>query len=354
MSSARPNSNSQPSAKPDFRPRDFPLQQWDRSVEARARHLVQLALEEDFADQRDWTTWATIAADDQDAAVFVNRVPGVVCGLPLVPIVLEELTRRDPNVGHVQWTALVADGQSVPPQAQLGRLTGSTRTILQMERIALNFLGRLSGIATLTADFVKQLAASSARIYDTRKTTPGWRSLEKYAVACGGGRNHRLGLYAAIMLKDNHLAGADAGISGERLPETVRQAQHHLQSAIEEKLLAEWPIFEVEVDSLSQLETLLRAEFAAPIDIILLDNMSNQELRQAVALRDRLRPGLQLEASGGVHLGTVAEIGQTGVERISSGALTHSATQWDVGLDWTGANADADASASASDSRLAN
>jgi nicotinate-nucleotide pyrophosphorylase (carboxylating) len=201
--------------------------------------------------------------------------------------------------------------------------------LLTCERLVLNLLGRLSGIASLTRQYVKAIAGTKARIYDTRKTTPGWRRLEKYAVRCGGGFNHRLGLFDAVLIKDNHLVvGAEA--RGEQFTpaEAVRRARQFLASAFPER--PDPMIVEVEVDTLDQLREVLSAQ----PDLVLLDNMSLGDLRAAVALRDSEAPSVQLEASGGVRLETVAEIARTGVDRISAGALTHSAAWLDIGLDW--------------------
>lgn len=310
-------------------PVEYPQVEWDDQVERKARHLVELALEEDLDGQRDWTTWASIPAASQGQVQFVNRVPGVVAGLPILPIIVEQLLQRDPATGPVVWSADVEDGTVVERGTCLGRLQGNAGTILQVERTALNFLGRLSGIATLTHQFATRIAGTRAKIYDTRKTTPGWRLLEKYAVRCGGGQNHRLGLYAAVMLKDNHLAEGDDQY-GEELAGKIERTQQRLKEATDQGVLQQPLIFEVEVDDLQQLETIIELD----VDIILLDNMEPDRLHQAVQLRNRKNPRVQLEASGGVNLDSVAAIAATGVERISSGALTHSAINWDVGLDW--------------------
>ncbi len=329
---------------------EFQQLDWNQDVQQWARQLIQMALQEDLGGQRDWTTWATIDRHTIGDANFVNRVPGVVCGLQLISLIVEELASLENDsdgsgsnavTPPTVWTPWVDDGTLVEPQTILGNIKGSARTILQLERTALNFMGRLSGISTLTSQFVNQIKGTKAKIYDTRKTTPGWRLLEKYAVRCGGGQNHRLGLYAAVMLKDNHLAGAGGqntegpsrtgnDAAANRLRTTVLHAKQQLQQAVSSNQLRAPLIFEVEVDSIQQLEALIDLD----IDIILLDNMDNQTLRRAVKLRDQKRPVLQLEASGGVNLASVAGIAATGVERISSGALTHSAINWDVGLDW--------------------
>jgi nicotinate-nucleotide pyrophosphorylase (carboxylating) len=191
----------------------------------------------------------------------------------------------------------------------------------------LNLLGRLSGIATLTRTFVQCIEGTGARLYDTRKTTPGWRRLEKYAVRCGGGHNHRTGLFEAILIKDNHLAlVAQQEISPA---DSVRAAREFVA-----KLAAEYPmqdiLVEIEVESLEQLDDVLRA---GP-DVVLLDNMRLEQLQAAVARRNELAAHVELEVSGGVSLDTVREIALTGVERISAGSLTHSARWLDVALDW--------------------
>lgn len=308
---------------------EFPQIDWNQAVAKQATLLVQMALEEDFADQRDWTTWSTIPQDSTGVARFVCRQPGIVAGLPIVDLIMSEMQRSGIMDGDLIWSSKATDGDQVEKGTVLGELSGSTRSLLQMERTTLNFLGRLSGIATLTHQFVESVKGTGAGIYDTRKTTPGWRLLEKYAVRCGGGRNHRLGLYAAVMLKDNHLA-ADDGDAGVRLVNKVKHAQSQLAAARQAGELSRDLIFEVEVDSLQQLEALLDLD----IDIILLDNMGPETLRQAVVMRDQRQPKIQLEASGGVQLSTVRAIAESGVERISSGSLTHSAVNWDIGLDW--------------------
>jgi nicotinate-nucleotide pyrophosphorylase (carboxylating) len=213
--------------------------------------------------------------------------------------------------------------------------------LLTAERLILNFMGRLSGIATLTARFVEAVAGTKARIYDTRKTTPGWRRLEKYAVRQGGGCNHRTGLFDAILIKDNHLALGSAGNSSSsfaRSSFSPAEAVRRAREFITENFPADDPrremIVEVEVDSVATLQEVL----AERPDIVLVDNMSLERLREAVALRDRIAPNVELEASGGVSLETVRAIAETGVDRISSGALTHSASSLDIALDWGGAD----------------
>jgi nicotinate-nucleotide pyrophosphorylase (carboxylating) len=223
-------------------------------------------------------------------------------------------------------TKFVEDGQSFAAKTKLATLAGSVRDLLTVERTLLNLLGRLMGIATLTGQYAREVAGTKARVYDTRKTTPGWRRLEKYAVHCGGGRNHRSGLFDAVLIKDNHLAqraGSTIGSPADAAAAVV-EARQFLRS---QKLAM--PI-EVEVDSLQQLAAVLPTK----PEIVLLDNMPPTALREAVAMRDKISPQVELEASGGVRLDTIREIASTGVERISVGALTHSARVLDIGLDW--------------------
>ena len=194
------------------------------------------------------------------------------------------------------------------------------RSLLAMERTALNFLQRLSGIATMTAQFVTRVAGTKAVILDTRKTTPGWRALEKYAVRCGGGTNHRAGLYDAVLIKDNHLAWLAEG--GDPIGQAVKLAREGAPKGTK--------FIEVEVDTLEQFD---RALEVGP-DIILIDNLGPEKLAEAVRRRDERAPGILLEASGGVTLATVRALAETGVDRISVGALTHSAPALDIGLDF--------------------
>jgi nicotinate-nucleotide pyrophosphorylase (carboxylating) len=245
----------------------------------------------------------------------------VIAGLRAVPALIDEMHAA------IEWAAKVNDGDAVVSGTIAGELGGSARDMLVCERPLLNLLSRLAGIATLTQKYVEQIVGTGARIYDTRKTTPGWRRLEKYAVRCGGGHNHRTGLFDAILIKDNHLALA----AGQDLSpaDAVRRARDFLQQIAAQRS-GERLLVEIEIDRLDQLDDVL---VAAP-DIVLLDNMSPATLREAVARRNALAPTIQLEASGGVTLATVREIALTGVERISVGALTHSATALDIGLDW--------------------
>jgi nicotinate-nucleotide pyrophosphorylase (carboxylating) len=260
-------------------------------------------------------------ADAVGRALVVARQPGTIAGLKAADLVLDEMNIK------AGWTAMVEDGQVVSAGTRLAEIAGPVRDLLTAERPLLNLVGRLSGIATLTRRYVDAVQGTAARVYDTRKTTPGWRRLEKYAVRCGGGRNHRTGLFDAVLIKDNHLA-----LAGVSPGEAVRRARQFLRDMLDGDLRAETMIVEVEVDTLEQLNDAL----AAGPDIVLLDNMSLDQLREAVARRNAAAPRVELEASGGVTLETVRGIADTGVERISVGALTHSAIGLDVALDWSG------------------
>ena len=264
---------------------------------------VLAALAEDIG-AGDVTTEATVPEDAVGTAELLVKAAGVVCGLRAAESTFRAL---DPEI---RFDALASDGDVVDePPAVVARVTGSERAILTGERVALNFVGRLSGIATLTRRYVAAVDGTGAAVLDTRKTTPGLRALEKHAVACGGGRNHRFGLDDAVLVKDNHLRAAGSVADAVRL---VRAA-------------SDLPI-EVECETLDQVSEALEAG----VEAILLDNMTLAELREAVALTaGRAR----LEASGGVSLDTVRAIAETGVDEISVGALTHSARSLDVSLE---------------------
>lgn len=285
-----------------------------------ADRLIDLALAEDLGEIPetdsggfDRTSDALIPADRQAAAVFAARSPGVVAGLPIAELVCR-------RVGGLEFESLLEDGSPIGRGTRLAVVRGNLRKLLLAERTALNFLQRLSGIATLTRKYVDEVAGTSAKVLDTRKTTPGWRLLEKYAVRAGGGTNHRIGLFDGVLIKDNHLAGL--GDPETAVLRAVRLARDFPANA--------GLLVEVEVDNLLQLGQALEAR----ADIVLLDNMSPDLLRQAVARRNGVAPEVQLEASGGVNLATIRAIAETGVDRISVGALTHSATALDIGLDY--------------------
>lgn len=267
--------------------------------------VVRLALAEDLGRAGDVTAAACLPQDARFAAVLRARTAGVVAGLDCARLAFRLLD------AHAVFAPERRDGDPVQPGAVLARVEGNARAILSAERTALNLLGRLSGVATLTAAYVAAVRDTGARIADTRKTTPGLRALEKHAVRCGGGVNHRFGLDDALLIKDNHIAAC--GGVGPALERARAHASH---------LLA----IEVEVDSLEQLDEALPY---AP-QAVLLDNFSLDELRTAVA---RAKGRTVLEASGGVTLETVRVIAETGVDVISVGALTHSAPVLDIGLD---------------------
>ncbi|MBX3746413.1 MAG: carboxylating nicotinate-nucleotide diphosphorylase [Verrucomicrobiae bacterium] len=271
--------------------------------------LVRAALAEDLG-AGDLTSLAVIPPDLRSRASLNARESLVVAGLPLADLAFRELSP------HIRFEPALTDGQSATPGQSLASLEGPTRALLAAERVALNLLQRLSGIATLTAAFVAALQGTSARILDTRKTTPGWRHLDKYAVTCGGGTNHRHRLDDLILIKDNHLA-ALATTTPHPLATAVRLArQRHPYLKIE-----------VEADHPDQV----RQALDAGADIVLLDNMSLPQLREAVAL---CRGRALTEASGGVTLQSARAIAETGVDFLSAGALTHSARWVDIGLDF--------------------
>jgi len=304
--------------------KEFRQTEWDALVEEDCRQIVRLAVREDLERMFDWTTLALVPTGVMGHAAVVARTPGIICGLRAAQLALGEMDQS------VEWTSVVDDGAAITAGQTVATISGPARSLLSAERILLNLIGRLSGIATLTRRYVDAVAGTRARIYDTRKTTPGWRRLEKYAVRSGGGCNHRTGLFDAILIKDNHLALA-AALGESRLTpgDAVKKAREFV-ALMASGQGTEPLIVEVEVDSLTQLDDVLPA---GP-DIVLLDNMSLEHLREAMKRRDAQAPAVELEASGGVNLQSVAAIAATGVDRISSGALTHSAVALDVGLDW--------------------
>lgn len=286
-----------------------------------ARAIAQAAVLEDLGPQRlDVTSDALLPAGEMKSGQFVAREAGVVAGLRVLPSVIAAISDA------AEITMLANDGDRVEPGSAVARLTGDCRCLLAIERTALNALNRLSGIATTTSHYVD--AASKAnrttpvRICDTRKTTPGWRSLEKYSVRCGGGWLHRIGLYDAMLVKDNHLAALPDESRFDQLAEAIRRARR----------THELSFVEVEADSLDQLRALLQFE-SGLVDIVLLDNMNAETLQKAVRLRDEAGASMQLEASGGVSLDDIPTFAATGVDRISIGALTHSSGSLDFGFD---------------------
>jgi nicotinate-nucleotide pyrophosphorylase (carboxylating) len=273
------------------------------------RSAVQAALAEDIGSG-DVTSLATVPANLKFTVVMRAREPLVVAGLGFAEAAFQKLSRS------IRLKRLARDGQRVKSRASLLQISGPARAILSAERVALNFVQRLSGVATLTAQYVANVRGTRARILDTRKTTPGWRRFEKYAVACGGGQNHRIGLHDLVLIKDNHLAA-------------LRQAKPNAVAAAVSRARKKFPKLQIEVeaDNLVQVKQAVTAD----ADIILLDNMTPAQLRRAVKL---VAGRAKTEASGGVNLKTVRAIAKTGVDYISVGALTHSARAVDIGLDF--------------------
>jgi len=279
--------------------------------------LLEMARDEDLGSGD--VTSAILPSEVHACGRFVARQPMVFCGGALLEAIAAAYD------GELRTTPETPEGARVAAGQLLAVWRGPARGMMAAERVALNFLQRFSGVATTTREYVDAVDGTTAEVYDTRKTTPGWRELERYAVRVGGGRNHRRGLYDAVLIKDNHLAvlakaeGRDPITAAARELERIRP------------YLGERAFIELEVDSLEQFQTAL----TLPVDIILLDNMSLEELRTAVAMRDKagLRGRVDLEASGGITLANVRAVAQTGVERISVGALTHSAGTVDIALD---------------------
>lgn len=267
---------------------------------------VRAALNEDLGRAGDITSAATIPENREATAKLVARKPGVIAGLACAA---EAFRQLDPDIS---FQARTRDGERAAARQPLAEIAGNARAILSAERVALNFMTHLSGVATLTAAYAAKIAHTKAKIIDTRKTTPGLRALEKYAVRCGGGVNHRIGLDDAVLIKDNHIAVA-GGIAP--VLKAARAAVGHLVK------------IEIEVDTLDQFAEVLKAGGA---DVVMLDNMDPAVMKRAVEMN---AGKLVLEASGGVSLDSVAKIAESGVDVISVGALTHSAPTLDIGLD---------------------
>lgn len=281
-----------------------------------ATDLINRAFSEDLGEGEDFTTNSFVPKNAHGAIQIVSRTDGILSG---VEIARQCFQVFDENVCFEQ---LVPDGESLNAGSVIANVSGPMRSLLTVERTALNFLTMLSGIATLTGQFIAAVNGTQAKILDTRKTLPGLRQLQKFAVRCGGGTNHRMGLYDAVLIKDNHLAWLAA--DGEsRLVKAVEEARQYAPDKT---------TIEIEVDSIDQFYEVLPS---SP-DIVLLDNMTNQQLSTAVTHRNKHRPTVLLEASGGINIETVSAVAQTGVDRISVGALTHSAVALDIGFDWSG------------------
>jgi nicotinate-nucleotide pyrophosphorylase (carboxylating) len=269
------------------------------------RQFIREALNEDLG-VGDLTTEALVPADHKSSCVFIAKQTGVIAGLPVAKMVFEEL---EPNIA---WIALVDEGMEVEKGTPIARISGFTRAILTGERVALNLLQRMSGIATITRQLVKKLEGLNCKVLDTRKTTPGLRQLEKYAVRVGGGSNHRFGLSHGVMIKDNHIAMAGS------LAKAIETARSYVGHMVQ---------IEVEADTLEQVKEILKYD----VDAILLDNMDLETMREAVRLIDGK---VWTEASGGITPDTIRGIAETGVDAVSLGWLTHSVTSLDISLDF--------------------
>ncbi len=294
----------------------------DLTNDTAVMRLIELAREEDLG-AGDLSTSLIPNAGEQATFSLLLKQPGVICGTAIAQLVLRAY---DPALElHLSEDTLDGYAISKVPHV-LAKIQGPLGSLLSSERVLLNFLQRLCGIATLTQAYVAAVAGSGAKIYDTRKTTPGWRSLEKYAVRCGGGKNHRMGLFDAVLIKDNHFTQrTDRAMPGEafRMLNQLSRAD------------AKPGFVEVEAETLGQLQGLLSV---TGIDVILLDNFSSVDLQKAVQLRDGLglKGKVELEASGGIDLTTAGQVAATGVERISVGAITHGATAIDLSMERVG------------------
>jgi len=306
-------------------------------------HLVELAVKEDLGLNSLWTgdvtTFNLFPPGYKASAAFVSRSDGVLAGVPALPIVFAGFQTES------ELRPLLEDGTRVRPGDRIATVNGDQKVILTVERTALNFLQHMSGIASLTRRYVDAVEGLSCRIMDTRKTIPGWRLLDKYAVRCGGGKNHRTGLYDGILIKDNHLAAGRhlaARVMREGEPQRHFTIPRMLQLARKETL-GQFPIG-IEVENLQQFEEVIQSAISFPlplggagklhVDYVLLDNMSLDQLSEAVKMRNAKAPKIELEASGGITLENVRAVAETGVDRISVGALTHSAPALDIALDY--------------------
>lgn len=289
------------------------------------RDLIQLARREDLGDD-DVTSRLMVPENAIGVGTLIQKEVGIACGLPIVEMVCrayDERLRVEQIPGfHLE----IIEGRfSDQQQTPLLRIRGPLRSLLSTERVILNFLQRMSGVATMTHRFVRRISGTGARIYDTRKTIPGHRLLDKYAVRCGGGHNHRVGLFDGILVKDNHVAAVSVKDLHAYLSQVVARSRAEDASRV----------IEVEVDTLEQLREVLKVD---GVQIILLDNMDCPKMQIAVELRNKAgkKGQVEIEASGGVTLETIRPIAQTGVERIAVGALTHSAPALDISLEIEG------------------
>jgi len=275
--------------------------------------LLEMAIAEDVDSIGDLTSKATLPPDLMGKATLVGRTDGILAGIETGERVLKKLAP------DAEWFSLVQDGASIKHGTEIAKIQGPIRGILSAERIILNFIQRLSGIASLASKFVTKVKDLPVKILDTRKTTPGWRYLDKFAVRCGGGCNHRMNLSDGILIKDNHLAALGGGAVAIR--KSILLSRQYYPG--------NWDI-EVEVEDMQMFETALQS---SPT-IILLDNMCLEDMKAAVDRRNAVAPEILLEASGGINIGNVRDIALTGVDRISIGAITHSAPALDLALDY--------------------
>jgi nicotinate-nucleotide pyrophosphorylase (carboxylating) len=300
---------------------DFQQATWGAYLAGHAAGLVREWLVEDLGHEADWTSVGLVPPAAVSQLSVVARNAGVVAGLPVGELVCQAVDEE------LVFRPLVEEGTAVRPGDAVAAIEGPVRDILVAERTLLNAMGRMSGVATAVRQLVDAVNGTGCRIYDTRKTVPGWRRLDKYAVRVGGGWNHRVGLFDAILIKDNHLAQLAA--EGLDAAQAVTRARAFVAKTFPAER-ADATVVEVEIDLLDDLPAVL----AAGADIVLLDNMGHTALRAAVAMRDAAAPGVVLEASGGISLDTVRDVAEAGVDRISTGWPTHDAPWIDFGLDW--------------------
>ena len=310
------SASPRPRSCPEFR-----QSSWDDHLAAHVAAAAAGWLAEDLGHECDWTSVSLIPAAARSELRVVSRTAGVIAGLPAAAAVVAV---ADPRLA---FAPTVADGAVVAAGQTIATLAGGTRSVLTAERVVLNLLGRMSGVATAVRRLVDAAEGTTCRIYDTRKTVPGWRLLDKYAARMGGGWNHRTGLYDAILIKDNHLAALRAAGLGPDA--AVRRARAFVEKTFPPSR-SQAMVVEIEIDSFAQLAAVL----AAGPDVVLLDNMHAEELARCVAERNRLAPQVVLEASGGIRPETVPAIAATGVDRVSTGWPTHHAPWLDIALDW--------------------
>lgn len=303
-------------------PNALPLKEFAQALRSGGliERLLNLARDEDMGTPaHDWTGELMFRPDQNRRVVMRSRQAGVVSGLAFLP----DLVSVFADPGQIVAQARVEDGAEIAPGTELAVFHGNARRLVAMERTMLNLISRMSGIATRTREFVDLAASGKAKVCDTRKTTPGLRAFEKYAVRCGGGITHRMGLYDAVLIKDNHIAG----MTPSEVATSLRDAAYTLAGHG-----VPLQFVQIEVDTLDQLERVLGV-CSGIVEIILLDNMTPPQLREAVSIRDEMGVDVLLEASGGVSADSLPAISRSGVDRVSVGGLTHQATSLDLGLD---------------------